>query len=62
MIDEAKKTLSRPSGEASTDSTSGKLPYEKPAFRHEGVFETMALACGKISGTQGQCRSSIKNS
>jgi hypothetical protein len=40
----------------------GKLPYEKPAFRHEGVFETMALACGKISGTQAQCRTVLKTS
>jgi len=38
----------------------GKLPYQKPAFRHEGVFETMALACGKISNTQSQCHSNIK--
>ena len=40
----------------------GKLPYQKPAFRHEGVFETMALACGKIQSTQSQCHSNIKNS
>jgi len=39
-----------------------RLPYHKPVLRHEGVFETMALACGKISSTQGQCRSNIKNS
>ncbi len=38
----------------------GKLPYQKPAFRHEGVFETMALSCGKISSTQGSCHSVIK--
>ena len=29
--------------------------YEKPSFQHEVVFETMALACGKINATQGQC-------
>jgi hypothetical protein len=40
----------------------GKLPYQKPAFRHEGVFETMALSCGKMSSTQGQCKSSMKAS
>ena len=39
-----------------------KLPYVKPAFRHEQVFETMALACGKISITQGQCGKNRKNS
>lgn len=41
---------------------SGKRHYEKPAFRHERVFETMALACGKISTTQGQCSSLLKSS
>jgi hypothetical protein len=40
----------------------GKLPYQKPAFRHEGVFETMALACGKINPSQQQCKSLTKNS
>jgi len=34
---------------------SAKKPYSKPTFRSEKVFETMALACGKISG-QFQCR------
>jgi len=29
-----------------------KKPYEKPAFRHEKVFVTTALACGKI-GSEG---------
>jgi hypothetical protein len=33
----------------------GKKPYRKPAFRSEKVFETMALACGKVA-TQFQCR------
>lgn len=39
-----------------------KKPYEKPSFRHERVFETMALACGKISPTQFQCRFNRKTS
>ena len=41
---------------------SGKKPYQKPSFKHEKVFETMALACGKISATQGSCRAIKKNS
>jgi len=36
-------------------------PYLKPSFRHEQVFETMALACGKV-GTQGQCGLNRRNS
>ena len=39
-----------------------KAKYRKPAFRHEKVFETMALACGKISNTQASCHSNKKNS
>jgi len=41
---------------------SAKRPYLKPAFRHERVFETMALACGKIKTTQATCRTNRKNS
>jgi hypothetical protein len=39
-----------------------KRPYTKPAFQHEKVFETMALACGKLSPTQAQCRFNRRNS
>jgi hypothetical protein len=39
-----------------------KKAYVKPAFRHERVFETTALACGKISGTQASCRVNRRNS
>jgi hypothetical protein len=34
----------------------GRKPYEKPSFRHERIFETMALSCGKIHSTQAQCK------
>jgi hypothetical protein len=40
----------------------GKKPYQKPEFRFERVFETMALSCGKISPTEFQCRFNRKNS
>jgi hypothetical protein len=39
-----------------------KRPYKKPSFQHEKVFETMALACGKLSSTQQQCRFNRRNS
>ena len=39
-----------------------KKVYHKPEFRFEHVFETRALACGKISTTQSQCSSNLKNS
>jgi hypothetical protein len=42
--------------EKKADAPSGKKKaYRKPAFRSERVFETMALACGKIQGSQGSC-------
>ena len=37
-----------------------KREYVKPAFRHEAVFETMALLCGKLAGTTLQCNSLSK--
>ena len=39
-----------------------KKPYQKPAFRHERVFETMALACGKLQATESSCAHNRKNS
>ena len=39
-----------------------KTPYVKPSFEYERVFETMALACGKISPVQAQCKFNRKNS
>jgi len=39
-----------------------KKPYVKPAFRHERVFETMALACGKVNVTEASCRTNRRNS
>lgn len=44
------------------ETPGARRPYVKPAFRHERVFETMALACGKILATQSTCRSNRKNS
>ena len=43
-----------------TESPKAKRPYVKPAFRHERVFETMALSCGKIDATQSTCRTNRK--
>jgi len=43
------------SGAGDLGSPAVKKPYEKPAFRHEKVFVTTALACGKIGSTQSSC-------
>jgi hypothetical protein len=47
---------------AEKPSEKRKKPYQKPVFLHERVFETMALSCGKISGTQASCKLNRKNS
>jgi len=39
-----------------------KKPYVKPAFRFERVFETQALACGKIHSHTTICKLNPKNS
>ena len=41
---------------AESDEKAHKKPYCKPDYLYERVFETMALACGKVSATQPQCR------
>jgi hypothetical protein len=38
------------------ESRQKKKIYQKPEFRSERVFETMALSCGKIAPTQNSCR------
>ncbi len=39
-----------------------KKRYVKPEFRHEKVFETMALSCGKMQTTQSGCHYNRKAS
>jgi hypothetical protein len=41
---------------AAQSSPTAKKQYQEPAFRHERVFETMALACGKVQAILPQCR------
>lgn len=54
-MNDSKASSEKESGPGDSRKT-GKKPYHKPAFRHERVFETSALACGKMAGTQGQCQ------
>jgi len=53
---------SDPGAPQPADRLAAKKPYQKPAFRHERVFETRALVCGKVQGTQGACASNRKTS
>jgi hypothetical protein len=49
---------------ASTDDANRKTkkPYVKPEVRHERVFETMALTCGKVQTTEHSCHGNRKTS
>ena len=39
-----------------------RKPYKKPTFRFERVFETQALACGKIHSHGTACKLTPKSS
>jgi len=39
-----------------------RKPYVKPEVRHERVFETRALTCGKVQTTQSGCHMQRKTS
>jgi hypothetical protein len=41
--------------ENGTEKAQERKPYVKPACQSESIFETTALACGKIAGQGGNC-------
>ena len=51
----------RPHAQDAQPAKERKKPYQRPAFVREQVFETMALACGKINPPT-QCQTVRKNS
>jgi hypothetical protein len=52
----------REKGQQPGSVSRGKKLYQKPTFRHERVFETLALSCGKVGATLPQCQFSRKTS
>lgn len=40
----------------------GKKPYIKPSCTSEPIYETLALACGKLPGQGGSCRGAPRRS
>ena len=60
----SEKVQKQAAGVEAEAGKSGKArkAYQKPAFQHERVFETMALACGKLSPTQFTCHFNRKTS
>jgi hypothetical protein len=61
-VSETRNDQSAKKHDCTASSAKSRRPYTKPAFQHEKVFETMALACGKLSPTQAQCRFNRRNS
>lgn len=43
-------TKNQSSSEKRRPAAAEKKPYKKPDFRFEQIFETTALACGKVTG------------
>jgi hypothetical protein len=52
-----KKNMDQSTSDKTRDTapSPAKKPYTTPSFRYESVFETSALSCGKMQGTQGAC-------
>ncbi len=43
-------------------SGGGKKPYAKPSVQSEPIYETLALACGKLPGQGGICNGAPRRS
>jgi hypothetical protein len=43
-------------------SVAGKKPYSKPSVQSEPIYETLALACGKLPGQGGVCNAAPRRS
>jgi hypothetical protein len=56
------KNLTSGEDKGTSTPSAGKKPYRKPEFRYERVFETLALACGKVHGNQLTCKFNLKKS
>jgi len=57
MAEDQKNSPQAPGG-----SGGGKKPYTKPSVVSEPIYETLALACGKLPGQGGLCNGSPRRS
>jgi hypothetical protein len=46
----------------SAGTAGGKKPYAKPSVVSEPIYETLALACGKLPGQGGVCNAAPRRS
>jgi hypothetical protein len=56
MAEERKTSPSKPT------APGAKKPYAKPSVTSEPIYETLALACGKLPGQGGLCNAAPKSS
>jgi hypothetical protein len=56
MAEDQKNSPHTPGG------SGGKKPYSKPSVVSEPIYETLALACGKLPGQGGLCNGSPRRS
>jgi hypothetical protein len=58
--------MERPTGSVQTTKkgalSTRKKPYIKPNCISEPIYETLALACGKLPGQGGTCRGAPRKS
>jgi hypothetical protein len=47
---------------AQAETASGKKAYVKPRCVSEPIYETLALACGKLPGQGGVCHAAPRRS
>ena len=48
--------------ESRKDDNPKRKPYTKPGFVSEKIYETVALACGKLPGQGGFCNGAPRRS
>lgn len=51
-----------PKNNSGGGSAEGKKPYTKPSVQSEPIYETLALACGKLPGQGGICNGAPRRS
>ena len=56
MAEDLKTTSSTPA------APGAKKPYSKPSVTSEPIYETLALACGKLPGAGGSCNAAPRRS
>ena len=56
MTEDSKTSPSKPA------ASGVKKPYAKPSVTSEPIYETLALACGKLPGQGGLCNATPKRS